>query len=67
MTDLLRRALVGADHVDQYRTDAEFHATVDQLALMLPVWVDGLAMRCAETAGERAALAAAMERQPWPS
>lgn len=51
----LVRALVMPKHVAQYQTDADFHATVEQLAALLPFWIDALAVECANRAVGRAA------------
>ena len=44
-TELRRAAtyfLVGPDNWDAYLEDAQYHATVDALVLMLPMWFEAL-------------------------
>lgn len=47
-----------------YLNDAHFHAIVDQLAAMLPVWIDATAVECVKAAAARAEQIAASERMP---
>lgn len=45
--------LVGAEHIEQYMKDAEFHAEIVHLAEMLPLWIDAIAKKCAVAEAER--------------
>lgn len=66
--DALLRALVGCDpdRVRLYQTNAWFKMAVDQLALFIPVLVDGLRRQAEERDAERADKVARLERANWP-
>jgi hypothetical protein len=54
--------LVREEHRDLYQHSAVFHAAVDQLARMLPVWVDGLAALAVQEDANTEAAVAKLER-----
>lgn len=61
----LIESLVGEAHKRDYLTSAVFKASIDTLAEMLPVWVDGMAAHAAENDAKwRAATALAMQMPP---
>jgi hypothetical protein len=59
MTDQRReivRALIGDRHERLFNQSAEFHAEVEALARLLPVWIEGLAARAEIEMGRRSEL-----------
>lgn len=68
MTDpYLAKALAGP-HLVEYQTNVHFRSTIDHIAVLLPLWIDAIAMATASQQSDMEAMIAALEQRaaPWP-